>query len=359
MEKGKGKKGNKMRNRIFLIECAVILLLLGVIGFLLFDKKDPGSMEVAVAKETEEGFLEENFFFWKEDSVSENSALSQNHLVTVSENNVASVSENAETEEAAADAGSDENGNTGTEIAAEGIPLNTKDVIERNKKTQIVVFGDSIWNAGRGTDGISEQIMEEKDVVIYNCSIGGTTAAVYNESTNWETWTSNSFNGMMYITNGLISEDQLIPNDTAAAVFKEIDFEQVDYIIVSYGLNDYFSNVPIFPKEYFDLTSYVGALRHGIHKIQKQYPHIEFILTSPTYCGWFEGERDFGLGNYVEAARGVSAEYETHFLDMYHALGKNPQEKTQYLEDGVHLTEEGRSLYARAVIDFLTANGIQ
>lgn len=235
----------------------------------------------------------------------------------------------------------------------------TTQEIENRGRPQIVVFGDSIWNAGRGEDGISEQIMEEKDVIIYNCSIGGTTAAVYNESVNWESWTSNSFNGMMYLTTDIIEPEQLIPNDAAAAVFQEIDFNQVDYLIVSYGLNDYFCDIPIFPKEYYDLTSYVGALRHGIRKIQKNYPDIKIVLTSPTYCGWFEGERQFGLGDYVEAARGVAAEMNTCFLDMYHALGKNPQEKTEYLEDGVHLTAEGRYLYARSVIDFLDSQGIQ
>lgn len=238
------------------------------------------------------------------------------------------------------------------------MPLSTKEVIEKNNKTQIVVFGDSIWNTDENGNGIAEYIMKEKDVIIYNCSIGGTTAAVYNESVQWDNWTSNSFNGMMYIANDIISEDELIPGEKACEVFKEIDFTQVDYIIVSYGLNDYFSDVPIHPQEYYDLTSFVGALRHGVRKLQKKYPQAEIVLTSPTYTEWFQGERQFGLGDYVEAARGVSAEYETYFLDMYHALGKNPGEKLQYLEDGVHLTSEGMALYARSVIDFLNNQGL-
>ena len=80
---------------------------------------------------------------------------------------------------------------------------------------------------------------------------------------------------------------------------------------------------------------------------------MKFILTSPTYCGWFEGERQFELDDYVEAARGVAAEFDTYFLDMYHALGDNPTEKSKYLEDGVHLTQEGLTVYANCVIDFL------
>lgn len=245
-----------------------------------------------------------------------------------------------------------------TKEATKDMDIKDADVIESKDKTQIVVFGDSIWNTDENGNGIAEYIMEEKDVIIYNCSIGGTTAAVCNESVQWDQWTSNSFNGMMYIANDIISEDELIPGEKACEVFKEIDFTQVDYIIVSYGLNDYFSDVPIHPREYYDLTSFVGALRHGVRKLQKKYPQAEIILTSPTYTEWFKGERQFGLGDYVEAARGVSAEYETHFLDMYHALGKNPDEKLQYLEDGVHLSSEGMALYARMVIDFLNNQGI-
>lgn len=237
--------------------------------------------------------------------------------------------------------------------------LTTKEVVDREEKTQIVVFGDSIWNDARGVDGISEFIMQEKNVHIYNCSIGGTTAAVYKESTQWDSWTSNSFNGMMYLVNDIISEDQLIPNETANGIFKEIDFNQVDYIIVAYGLNDYFSDIPIYPQEYYDLTSYVGALRHGIHKIREKYPHIEFIIASPTYCEWFKGERQFELGAYAEAARGVAEEMGVHFVDMYHAFGAEPEDKTEYLEDGVHLTKEGRELYSRSIVDFLTTQGIK
>lgn len=245
-----------------------------------------------------------------------------------------------------------------TKEATKDMDIKDADVIESKDKTQIVVFGDSIWNSDENGNGIAEYVMAEKDVIIYNCSIGGTTAAVYNESVQWDQWTSNSFNGMMYIANDIISEDELIPGEKACEVFKEIDFTQIDYIIVSYGLNDYFSDVPIHPQEYYDLTSFVGALRHGVRKLQKKYPQAEIVLTSPTYTEWFKGERQFGLGDYVEAARGVSAEYETHFLDMYHALGKNSDEKLQYLEDGVHLNSEGMALYARMVIDFLNNQGI-
>ena len=87
--------------------------------------------------------------------------------------------------------------------------------------------------------------------------------------------------------------------------------------------------------------------------MREEYPQLKFILTSPTYCEWFKGERQFELGAYTEAARSVAQEMEVEFLDMYHALGKTPAEKMEYLSDGVHLNEEGRKLYAHSVIEYL------
>ena len=222
-------------------------------------------------------------------------------------------------------------------------------------KVKIVVFGDSIWADGRGADGISEQVMEQLDVEIYNCAIGGTAAALDGEIQSWDTWNSRSFNGMMYVATDIVSADELMPDDAACEVIKNVDFEEIDYVIVSYGLNDYFSDIPIYPQEYYDLNSYVGALRHGIQKLREKYPNLEFIIASPTYCEWFKGERQFELGEYVEAARSVAEEMDVHFLDMYHAFNKDFDKKLEYLEDGVHLNEEGRWLYSRSVIDCLKA----
>lgn len=290
----------------FIAECIIIVLMLFIIGILM---KDEGN------------------------AMAEREVISKKHDVLV-------VAEEEDTQIAVAD--------------EQEVSLQKENILNQDgKPLRIVVFGDSIWDEGRGEDGISEQIMARSNATIYNCAIGGTTAAVINEGTAWNNWTSKSFNGMMYIANGAVKADELIPDAAACEIIKKIDFSTIDYIIVSYGLNDYFSDVPIYPKEYYDLSSYVGALRHGITKLREEYPNLEIILTSPTYCEWFAGERQFELGTYVENARGVAEEMDAYFLDMYHAFGKNPEEKIQYLEDGVHLTSKGRTLYANSVIELL------
>ena len=317
----------KRKGLVFAVECIIILLLLLNIGLLVKDKNQDRIGTENEAKETSVVVLEDTAEEEGTEEVVPAALMPEENMVE--EEKVVS-------------------GESQKEL------VTVEEKIADENTLKVVVFGDSIWAGDRGTDGISELIMEQRDIKIYNCAIGGTTAALTGDgSANWDEWTHNSFNGMMYIANDAADADELIPNDAACEVIKSVDFDEIDYVIVSYGLNDYFCDVPIYPQEYYDVRSFVGALRNGISKLKKEHPNLEIIVTSPTYCGWFEGERQFELGTYVESARGVAAEMEVHFLDMYHALGKNPEEKVRYLEDGVHLTLEGRKLYANSVITLL------
>ena len=352
----------KKHNFLFIGECAIVLALLGLIGILIKDEKHlaHGRESVKAVVELEDNVVEETNFLSKlfdgqdevvkeetileenETKVDTNVQLAEEPLMEIEEKNEAVVGE------ASKELKTVENTVSDNHVSA----------IEEDK-VKIVVFGDSIWNEGRGTDGISEQVMEQLDVEIYNCAIGGTAAAVDGEAPDREEWDSRSFSGMVYVARGIVDPDELMPNDAACEVIKTVDFNEVDYVIVSYGLNDYFSDITVYPETYYDKSSYVGALRYGINRLQKSFPQLEVIITSPTYCEWFKGERQFELGTYVECARSVAQEMDVHFLDMYHALGKSPEEKMEYLSDGVHLTSEGRTIYAHSVVEYLKQLGVE
>lgn len=211
---------------------------------------------------------------------------------------------------------------------------------------KIAVFGDSIWDDKRGEDGISERLEEMLDVEVYNCAVGGTSAAVISDPTDLrEGWRSISLNGLMYIARG--EENSAILEDKPAREeIDGVDFKEVDYLLISYGLNDFFSRVVIYPEDMYDMTTYVGALRHAVAKMTETYPDMEVIIIGPTYTEHFADPNVDSLEEYAQAARTVAEEYNVHFLDMYHGLGINAENKTQYLDDGVHLTAEGRALYA-------------
>lgn len=297
----------KKINTFFVLECAIILAFLAIIGGLLKDSERSG-MDKSFAKEVEnneasEELMLENEYVEVDDSLSVNSDLTSTDKFLTGKN--------------------------------------------------MVVFGDSIWNAARGEDGISEHVQEETGVTIYNCAVGGSTAALVDGVNNMQEWSSSSFNGMIYIARGLVPAEQVIPTREAYDIIKQVDLNEMDYAIVAYGLNDFFSDVSIYPTEYYEITNYVGALRNGITKLKENYPDLKIIVVSPTYTKMYEGEKQFEIGDYVEAARGVAKEMEVEFLDMFHILGSDAESRTQHLEDGVHMSAEGRKVYADAVIWYL------
>ena len=217
----------------------------------------------------------------------------------------------------------------------------------------ILVFGDSIWDSARGEDGISEHIQEKTGATVYNCAVGGSCAALVNEENNMERWNSSSFNGMIYVARDLVSAERVLSGYHAYEVMQQVDLEEMDYLLVSYGINDLFSNVSIYPEFYYDIYSYVGALRNGINKLKENYPQLQIVLLSPTYTELYQEEKDFKIKDYVEASRGVAAEMEIPFVDMFAGLGNDAASRLSLLEDGVHLSSDGRKVYADVVIHFL------
>lgn len=333
----------KKLNLIFIGECIIIVLLLATLGVLLKNNsKDSLAKETEVQteiSEEESDYLQNNaestvtvvgsssgfvnvsdFVNSSMDSVSGSASVSAN---TVSENQVAAIDKNV---------------------------AKTEKILEGKK---IVVFGDSIWDTARGQDGISEYIQEATGATVYNCAVGGTTAALVEGENTIENWSSNCFNGMIYVARKLVSAEKVLGDHVVRDIIKEVDLAGMDYVIVAYGLNDFFCDVSIYPKEYYEITNYVGALRNGISKLKENYPNLKIIVVSPTYTKMFEGERTFEIGSYVEAARGVAAEMEVEFLDMFHVLGNNAESRTEHLGDGVHMSAEGRKVYSAAVIQLL------
>lgn len=314
----------KKINICFISQCIIIGLLLVVIGLLLRDEEKnwqkDAVTEVFVEEYEADTQMEQKVPVEETESVSSNSIVESAPVIVSSVQNV-SQEEKVST-------------------------------ILTGKN--IVVFGDSIWNDGRGEDGISEHIIELTGSNIYNCAVGGTTAARMGyRPENLNDWVSQSFVGMVHVANGLISADRLLADTEALEVMKKVDFSAVDYILVAYGLNDYFSEVPVYPETYNDGASYVGALRTGIEQLKKQYPNVEIVLLTPTYTEAY-GEKEYEIGEYVEAMRGVAEEMDVHLADMFHIMGEDAGSRLEQLDDGVHLSAEGREIYAKGVVWYLT-----
>lgn len=328
----------KKINVYFIGECIIIVLLLAIIGLLISDRGTISDGRIAREVSAEEQSDKKYEVVMEEgDEVS--------RLQKVADSLLGGTAFATEKDASAAE---EERVAVTTEPEEEKV----SSVLEGKK---IVVFGDSIWNDARGEDGVSEHLMAMTGSTVYNCAIGGTSAALVGDNpANIKDWTDQSFNGMVYVANDVVPAGKVLGDTSAYEVIEQVDFSTVDYILVSYGLNDFFSEVPVYPEYYYDINSYVGALRNGILHLREHYPQAQIVLVTPTYSQLFESEREYRIGDYVEAMRGVSVEMNTGLADMFHIMGDDAASRISHLDDGVHLSAEGREIYAQGINWYLT-----
>lgn len=239
----------------------------------------------------------------------------------------------------------------------------TEEAQPQEDKLNIVVFGDSIWDMDRSETGIAAQVAEYMNANVYNCAIGGTRASMKDgeSDVDYENWDSTSLTGMCYVMRGLV-DTNFLEGYPAGGVIRNVDPKTVDYYIIAYGLNDYFSGAPIAVSDgdKYDPHGYTGALNNALELLKGASPDAQFLLISPTYCQFYENGymvtdsnmKNYGQGtltDYANACRNVAEMANTLYIDAYSTMGINGYTAEDYLEDGVHLTEEGRTLYARAV----------
>ena len=228
---------------------------------------------------------------------------------------------------------------------------------------QLVFLGDSIFDNNRDGTGIPYLTSVQCEADVYNLAIAGTSATIENgEEMSVEKWTSRSLAGVVHAMMGNIPTDIFEGTRTKDILDNpNVDFSQTDYFIIEYGLNDFFRGAPRDGYEHpYDVRCYVGSLRFAIINLRTMAPDATIVLCAPNYAQFYDGDWMIGDGNSVNTGYGtlfdykgsceaVANELNTLFLDAYGALGINSYTAEDYLEDGVHLTAEGRQLYADAL----------
>ena len=231
------------------------------------------------------------------------------------------------------------------------------------KDLQLVFMGDSIFDAHRDGTGIPYLTAVQCDADVYNLAIGGTAAALDDgepaENENWSSW---CLVGMVKALKGEVPTS-VFEGTNAKAVLDTpgVDFSETDYFIIEYGVNDFFEGIPLDDSgTAFNLYTYVGALRYAVVNLRELAPDATIILCSPHYCQFFKNNQYIGDGNVLSNAHGtlfnykgkclyVVREQQTEQLDAYFDLGIDGYTAKEYLEDGIHLTDKGRQVYADAL----------
>ena len=237
---------------------------------------------------------------------------------------------------------------------------------------QIVVMGDSIMADQREEHGdIPTMIGESCNAKVYNLAIGGTTAALLtDEQYNFAKWESSGLMGMVNVVLGDLSPD-IINDYEVRKIIETCDFSQTDYFIIEYGIND-FTSKQIPQSRYLengdvlgvDAThTYAGALETAVTLLEDNFPDARILLIAPHYCQFFEGttfmgdaySMNYGYGTLVDFFRcaGYVADQHkaenTFFFNAMEESGIDAYTAEDYLEDGIHLTNLGRRMYADEV----------
>lgn len=244
---------------------------------------------------------------------------------------------------------------------------------------QIVVMGDSIMAAERENNGdVPTLIGEAANAKVYNLAIGGTTAALLpNDQYNFANWNSSGLLGMVNAIIGNINPDYF--NDPVVRnILETCDFSQIDYFVIEYGIND-FTSRQIPQSRYLengdilgvDTThTYAGALDTAVTLLKDNFPNAQILLVAPHYCQFFEGSvfmgdaysMNYGYGTLVDffrCAGYVADQYKADGVLFFNAMeesGIDAYTAEKYLEDGIHLTNLGRRVYADEVARRISAD---
>ncbi len=264
------------------------------------------------------------------------------------------------------------NENTASDNANEAVS------IDRDQCVEIVFFGDSQIAHGRddGTDIPSLLAQRVPNSICYNLAIGGTTASLEKSTSeiNPENMKSLSFVGMVNCLLGKSDRnDTLSGYQNILNTMNSIDTANVDYFIIEYGANDFFSEVPLDNSLYDadQYHSYYNALKSGIDALKNACPNAKIILMTPfygiyvdssdnTYIGdSFIVSNGIGtLGDYASKVQFLASEMGLIYFDGMFATHCDLYLDTasQYLFDNLHLTLTGRQIFSRLLAHYVNFN---
>ena len=239
---------------------------------------------------------------------------------------------------------------------------------------QIVVLGDSIMADQRENNGdVPTLIGQACNAKVYNMAIGGTTAALLtDEQYNYENWTSI---GLLGVVNAIVGniDGSVFEGYETWNVLNECDFSETDYFVIEYGIND-FTSRDIIQSRYLadgvvldidEPHTYVGALQGAVKMLHDYFPDAKILLVPPHYCEFFDGEifagnsysLDYGNGFLIDffgTASYVANEHREENVLFFNSMQDceiDAYSADEMLEDGVHLSNLGRRVYADHIAD--------
>lgn len=271
-----------------------------------------------------------------------------------------------------------ENGNWWVGSTDTGIYATGKDYVANELKTpaledcNILILGDSLIGKESGSTGIAAIIAEITGATVYNGAITGSTVgansnaemAAFSLTAIAEALATNSFSDQDAALSAIASTDKYPNLEKNLQTLKSVNLAEIDYVILSYGLDDYDNATPISSGS----ASFKASIRSGIEALYEA-ADLKIYISSPTFrhytysLGEVSGSSDnrknsanHTLESYVDALVELAEEYNISSIDNYHFLGINDLNIDYYYEYPFYdvPNKVGRTLLARHIAAKIT-----
>jgi len=244
---------------------------------------------------------------------------------------------------------------------------------------EVVTFGDSLFGETRDETAIPMLLQTLTERSVYNAALGGTCGARTVSERRLDYGKSSL--SLVGLTKAVEADDfgpqqAARIRESATEYFsqaidglEQVDFSQVEMVLIEHGLNDYHVGVPIEnPEDPYDEYTFLGALRSAVSALRGRNPQLRIVLVTPTYT-WYLAtgqtcqEMDQGGGvleDYVDAMHRAAWELDLEIIDVYHDF--LPHEEWEdwqlYTRDGVHPNEAGRYRLAEKIAEELERKAV-
>lgn len=222
----------------------------------------------------------------------------------------------------------------------------------------IVFFGDSVIGNYTDSTSIPGVVAGRSGARTYNLGVGGTTATFVGEQDGTGALSLHSMIEAFLKGDALRIDDRL----QAKRSIEEYVLDHADgeprrtCFILNFGLNDYFTGMPInAPMTEDGRSCYAGALRSAVSRLREAYPGCRIILATPTYSAEFQGGTEIrspeggALRDYADAVISVAKEMGAEVIDNFYGLGVDAGNVWTYISDGTHPNELGRYVIGRRI----------
>ena len=251
-----------------------------------------------------------------------------------------------------------------------------QDGSQEQRPAEIVTFGDSVFGLVRDETAIPAQLEKLLGKKVYNAALGGTAMARQEQDRRLD-YPKGALS-LTGLTESLLAGDfgpqqTVRMRESATDYFPEVidglqqvDFSQVDTVLIQYGVNDYHVGTEIDnPEDPYDVYTFLGALRTAVRSLREINPALRIVMVTPTYA-WLiysdppltyqEADQGGGtLDEYVDAAIGAAKELDIEVIDVYYDFypHENWEDWRLYTTDGLHPNEEGRRKLAEYIAEAL------